>query len=79
LPFGTKIAKTQHFSDQKREVAKSGSRRKTIRFGVGLAVSGKHTEDPSKDSHNDAMFVRLLIDIKDFRWNKSSLVAAFYV
>jgi hypothetical protein len=45
LPFGTKIAKTQHFSDQEWEVAKSGSRRKAIRFGVGLAViSGKHTE-----------------------------------
>jgi hypothetical protein len=48
LPFGTKIAKAQHFSDQEWEVAKSGRRRKAIRFGVGLAViSGKHTQDLS--------------------------------
>jgi hypothetical protein len=46
LPFGTQVAKTQHFSDQEWKVAKSGSRRKAIRFGVGLAViPGKHTED----------------------------------
>jgi hypothetical protein len=49
MPFGPKIAETQHFPDQEWEVAKSGRRRKAIRFGVGLAmISGKHTEDLSR-------------------------------
>ena len=38
MPFGTKIAKRQHLSDKEWEIAKSGSRRKAIRFGLGLAV-----------------------------------------
>jgi hypothetical protein len=64
----------QHFSDQEWEVAKSASRRKAVRFGVGLAViSGKHTEDLSigpdgspKDS--SAQSLTLLLNRPQREW-----------
>jgi hypothetical protein len=49
VPFGTQIAKMQHFSNQEWEVAKNGSRRKAVCFGVRLAViPGKHNKDFSR-------------------------------